>query len=413
MMTQLYEGTSSTGFHAVFSNLKSFPKDLSLGSFISGLLVVLVAVTGPVVIQLTAADKGNLTRNQTITWIFITWFTAGFFGLFLSLRFRMPMIGSPSTASMVLLVTSLQTHSIQEAVASYIIVAIGFIVIGATGAMDHIMKFIPHEVIMAMLAGVLFQFGVNIFTSFTAEPWLVAVMVVVFFIARRMQSRTPVVPVFIVGLGLTAALGKLQFNSTAIGWVSPELIRPDFTLASAINLALPMLLATLATQYAPGFTVLKNASYKPPIKYSMLTGGIISLITAPFGNTGVNTSTITANIAVGEHADPDRTTRYTAGVVCGAFYILAALFTVPVIELFSALPAAMMAAIAGLALLPALANSLHESVAAPSGRENAMVTLLITISGIAPLGLGSPFWGLCAGIAIHAIPNLRRSTNAQ
>jgi len=411
-MTEFYEGTTKSGLSAVFSNLKSFPRDSSLGTLISGFLVVLVAVTGPIVIQLTAAKNGSFTDAQTSNWIFITWFTSGLFGLFLSLRFRMPMIGSPSTASMVLLVTSLQTHSINEAVASYIIVAITFIVIGATGAMRTIMKFIPHEVIMAMLAGVLFQFGVQIFTSFTAEPWLVAIMVLVFFFARRLQVRTPVVPVFLVGIALTIALGKLEFNGAELFWVHPEFIQPDFTWASAINLALPMVLATLATQYAPGFAVLRSARYQPPVKYSILTSGLISLITAPFGNTGVNTSTITANIAVGEHADPDKTTRYTAGVLCGIFYITAAVFTIPIIDLFRMLPPAVIATIAGLALLPALANSLHESVAGVAGREVAMVTLLITISGIEPLGLGSPFWGLVAGMLLSAIPfNSRKKTS--
>jgi len=411
-MTEFYEGTTKSGLSAVFSNLKSFPRDSSLGTLISGFLVVLVAVTGPIVIQLTAAKNGSFTDAQTSNWIFITWFTSGLFGLFLSLRFRMPMIGSPSTASMVLLVTSLQTHSINEAVASYIIVAITFIVIGATGAMRTIMKFIPHEVIMAMLAGVLFQFGVQIFTSFTAEPWLVAIMVLVFFFARRLQVRTPVVPVFLVGIALTIALGKLEFNGAELFWVHPEFIEPDFTWASAINLALPMVLATLATQYAPCFAVLRSARYQPPVKYSILTSGLISLITAPFGNTGVNTSTITANIAVGEHADPDKTTRYTAGVLCGIFYITAAVFTIPIIDLFRMLPPAVIATIAGLALLPALANSLHESVAGVAGREVAMVTLLITISGIEPLGLGSPFWGLVAGMLLSAIPfNSRKKTS--
>ena len=403
-MTELYEGTTKNGLGAVLSNLKSFPKDATLGTLVSGFLVVLVAVTGPIVIQLTAAKNGSFTDAQTSNWIFITWLTSGLFGLFLSLRFRMPMIGSPSTASMVLLVTSLQAHSINEAVASYIIVAVTFIIIGATGAMRKIMKFIPHEIIMAMLAGVLFQFGVQIFTSFTAEPWLVSIMVVVFFLARKLNVRTPVVPVFIVGIVLTVALGKLQFNGADLFWVHPQFIEPDFTWASAINLALPMVLATLATQYAPGFAVLRSAKYQPPIKYSILTGGFISLFTAPFGNTGVNTSTITANIAVGEHADPDRTTRYTAGVLCGIFYITAAVFTIPIIDLFNMLPPAMIATIAGLALLPALANSLHESVAGAQGREVAMATLLITVSGIQPLGLGSPFWGLVAGIIFSAIP---------
>jgi benzoate membrane transport protein len=409
-VAELYEGTTKNGLGAVFANLKTFPRDASVGTLVSGFLVVLVAVTGPIVIQLTAAKNGSFTEAQTSNWMFITWLTSGLFGLFLSLRFRMPMIGSPSTASMVLLVTSLKAHSINEAVASYILVALAFIIIGATGAMRKIMKFIPHEVIMAMLAGVLFQFGVQIFTSFTAEPWLVSTMVIVFFLARRMQIRTPVVPVFAVGITLTIVLGKFQFNGVDLFWVHPQLIEPNFTWASAINLALPMVLATLATQHAPGFTVLRSAKYQPPVKYSILTGGLISLLTAPFGNTGVNTSTITANIAVGEHADPDQTTRYTAGVLCGVFYITAAIFTIPIIELFQMLPAAMIATIAGLALLPALANSLHESVMGVNGREVAMVTLLITISGIQPLGLGSPFWGLVAGMLLSAIPpHLRKN----
>ena len=78
-MTEFYEGTTKSGLSAVFSNLKSFPRDSSLGTLISGFLVVLVAVTGPIVIQLTAAKNGSFTDAQTSNWIFITWFTSGLF----------------------------------------------------------------------------------------------------------------------------------------------------------------------------------------------------------------------------------------------------------------------------------------------------------------------------------------------
>jgi benzoate membrane transport protein len=168
-----------------------------------------------------------------------------------------------------------------------------------------------------------------------------------------------------------------------------------------------MFLLTLATQFAPGFAVLKSNGFKAPHSQSLVVSGIFSLVSAGFLNSGVNTSAITASIAVGEHADPDRSTRYTAGVVTGLVYIAAGVVGSSILTLFGALPAAMLAALAGLALFPALANSLHESVSESRGREAALVTVLVTISGIHPLQLGSPFWGLVAGIILYALPNLR------
>lgn len=318
----------------------------------------------------------------------------------------MPMIGSTSTAAIVLLVTSLKSHSIQEAVASYIIVALLFIIVGATKVMPKIMKAIPHQLVMAMLAGVLFSFGVGVFSTFTTEPWIISSMVLAYFVARVLKLRAPVVLVLAVGTLLSASLHKVHFHAPHFGVTHLVWVNPHFTFGSLINLALPMFLLTLATQFAPGFAVLKTNGYKAPHSQSLITSGIISLFTAPFLNSGTNTSAITASIAVGEHADPDRSTRYTSGVVTGIFYIAAGVVGASILTLFSALPAAMLAALAGLALFPALAHSMHESLSVAHGREASLVTLLVTISGIHPLQLGSPFWGLVAGVVLYALPNL-------
>lgn len=408
MGSDLYKGTrKEPALVAIWRNVIDFPKALTLSAFISGFLVVLVAATGPIVIMLQAAAAGHYTQAQTATWIASSWAMSGLLGIYLSLRYRMPMIGSTSTAAIVLLVTSLKTHSIQEAVASYIIVAVLFIIVGATKLMPKIMKAIPHQLVMAMLAGVLFSFGVNIFSTFTQAPWIISSMVLAYFVARVLKLRAPVILVLVIGTVLSLALHKVHFHAPHFGVTRLVWINPHFTFGSLINLALPMFLLTLATQFAPGFAVLKTNGYKAPHSQSLIASGVISLFSAGTLNSGVNTSAITASIAVGEHADPDRSTRYSAGVVTGFFYIAAGVVGSSILTLFSALPTAMLAALAGLALFPALAHSMHESLSADHGREAALVTLLVTISGIHPLQLGSPFWGLLAGVILYALPNLR------
>jgi benzoate membrane transport protein len=408
MGNDLYKGTKKvSALKAIWRNTIDFPRSLTLSAFISGFLVVLVAATGPIVIMLQAASAGNFTQAQTATWICSSWAMSGLFGLYLSLRYRMPMIGSTSTAAIVLLVTSLKSHSIQEAVASYILVAVLFIIVGATKLMPRIMKAIPHQLVMAMLAGVLFNFGVNVFTNFTSEPWIVSSMVLAYFAARILKLRAPVVMVLAVGTALSIILKKVHFHAPHFGVTHLVWVNPHFTVGSLINLAFPMFLLTLATQFAPGFAVLKNGGYKAPHSQSLIASGVISLASAGYLNSGVNTSAITAGIAVGEHADPDRTTRYTSGVVTGVLYIAAGIIGSSILVLFSSLPSAVLAALAGLALFPALANAMHESLSVHHGREAALVTLLVTISGIHPLQLGSPFWGLVAGVVLYALPNLR------
>lgn len=408
MSSDLYRGTrKDPALTAIWRNMIDLPKALTFSAFISGFLVVLVAATGPIVIMLQAAQAGHFTQAQTATWIASSWAMSGLFGIYLSLRYRMPMIGSTSTAAIVLLVTGLKSHSIQEAVASYMIVALLFIIVGATKMMPKIMKAIPHQLVMAMLAGVLFNFGVNIFATFSQEPWIISSMVLAYFAARVLKLRAPVVLVLVVGTALSLALHKVEFHAPHFGVTKLVWVNPHFTFGSLINLALPMFLLTLATQFAPGFAVLKSNGYKAPHSQSLIASGVISLFSAGTLNSGVNTSAITASIAVGEHADPDRSTRYTSGVVTGIFYIAAGMVGSSILTLFSALPAAVLAALAGLALFPALANSMHESLNGQHGREAALVTLLVTISGIHPLQLGSPFWGLVAGVVLYALPNLR------
>jgi benzoate membrane transport protein len=399
-----YLGTADiAAIPAIWKNLKEFPRALSWSAAMSGLLIVLISSTGPVAILLQAARAGHFTDRQTASWLFACWAGPGIFGLFLSLRLRMPVIGAWSTPSVALLVTGLATHNLREAVGAYFISAVLITIIGITGFLERILSAIPRPVIMAMLGGVLFEFGVNIFRTLPNEPVIVIAMVLGYFLARRFAWRAPVVTSAGVGLVLTIIAGKAHFSRFNFSIVHPVWVNPSFTISGLITLALPLTLLTLTTQYAPGLAVLTGAGYRAPVNRALVWGGLISVATAGMLGSGTNSAAITAAIGSGEQAEPDKTRRYSAGVVCGIFYLIVGILGATMLGLFGALPGAMLAALAGLGLLPAIANSTHDALEDPQYREAALITFLVTVSNIHPLKLGSPFWGLVAGFIVHYI----------
>lgn len=72
-------------------------------------------------------------------------------------------------------------------------------------------------------------------------------------------------------------------------------------------------------------------------------------------------------------------------------------------SVFAALPRELVAAIAGLALLGTIGNSLTAALNDESERDAALITFLVTASGLTLLGLGSAFWGLLFGLAVLKI----------
>jgi benzoate membrane transport protein len=82
--------------------------------------------------------------------------------------------------------------------------------------------------------------------------------------------------------------------------------------------------------------------------------------------------------------------------VFSAFGLLAGAAT----TLIAAAPPVLIEAVAGLALRGAFGGALMGAVADPARREAAIVTFLVTASGLAFWGIGGAFWGLVAGGAM-------------
>lgn len=404
MSLPLERGTSDLSILAALkTNIFGLRKAATWSAFLSGLIIVLISSTGPLAILFQAAKAANFTSAQTASWLLTIFIGSGVFGLALTLRHGMPIIGAWGSATTALLVTALPLHELPEVVGAYFIASSALLLVGITGIFGRLINLVPRPVVMAMLAGVLFNFGVNIFTTLESDYLLGIAMIFTYFLGRRYKLRAPVVGSLFVGLLIAGTQGKLVNPHIGIAIAKPIWVDPTFSFAAIITLALPIFLLVLTTQDATGIAVLINSGYQAPKNSIVALGGALSILGAGFGGSGVNLSAITAAIGTQEHADPNPKTRYFAGVSASVFYLLLGLFGATVAGLFSTLPPLLLAVLAGLALLPVIGSATFEALADGDYREAALVTLLVTISGVSAWQLGAQFWGLVAGILVHQI----------
>ena len=226
---------------------------------------------------------------------------------------------------------------------------------------------------------------------------LVFPMFVTYLLARRWLPRYAVVAPLVLGVGLAAARGMLNFDEVDLVLATPEFVTPLFSTQAMISVALPLFAVTMASQNVPGLTVLRASGYQTPSSPMIGWTGVATVLLAPFGGYALNLATITAAICTGKEAHENPQKRYTAAVAAGVFYLLVGIFGATVAALFSAFPTELILAIAGLALLGTIGNGLASALQDEQQREAALITFLVTASGVSLLGIGAAFWGMLAG----------------
>jgi benzoate membrane transport protein len=107
------------------------------------------------------------------------------------------------------------------------------------------------------------------------------------------------------------------------------------------------------------------------------------------------------------HAHADARKRYTAAIMAGVFYIVMGLLGGAVAGLLTAFPEALIMGVAGMALLGTIGSGLAASLRDERFREAALITFLVTLSGVSLLGIGSAFWGLVAGTLTLFVEHFR------
>lgn len=381
----------------------SFFRDLSLSAVVTGFVVVLVGFTSTGALVFQAAQSLGASQAQISSWMWALGLGMGLSSIIPSLVYKKPVVAAWSTPGAALIATSAAGVSMPEAIGAFVLCAVLIIIAGWSGLFERMMNRIPMAIASAMLAGVLLRFGLEAFSSIRTAPAMVLAMFAVHLLGRRFWPRYGVVGVLGIGIAFAAGADALKWSAVTVEWAKPVWVTPEFSLSAIIGLGLPLFMVTMASQNMPGVAVMRGAGYDTPISPVITTTGVINLIFAPFGAFALNLAAITAAISMGREAHEDKDKRYTAAVMAGVFYCLIGLFGAIVGGLFAAFPRELIVALAGLALMGTIGNGLATAVSEEKNREAAIITFLITASGLSMFGIGSAFWGLVGGVTAMAV----------
>ena len=391
-----------------------FFKDLSLSAFVAGFVAVLVGFTSSVAIVFQAAQSFGATPAQITSWIWALGLGMGLCSLVPSLLLRKPVMVAWSTPGAAVLATAgaAGSFSMGEAVGAFMVCSLLVILVGATRALERVADRIPMEIASALLAGVLARFGIQAFAAAQTALPLVLLMVGAYLVARRMAARYAVVVTLVVGILWVLMTGQMAWSMEPVRLAMPVFVAPQWSVSAIVSLAIPLFVVTMASQNLPGMAVIRASGYELPVSRLITMTGWASLVLAPFGAFALNFSAITAAICMGPEAHEDRSKRYTAAASCGAIYIVIGLFGALVTGLLTSFPKELVVAIAGIALLSTIGNGLASALRDERHREPALITFLVTLSGITLMDIGSAFWGVVAGSLALFVQQYKQSRSA-
>jgi benzoate membrane transport protein len=380
-------------------------RDWSVSAIAAGFLAVLISYSGPAVIFFQAADVAHVSGDMIASWIWGISIGAGVSGLLLSWALRVPVITAWSAPGTALLITLFPAITLNQAVGAYITAAVIILLIGVSGSFDRIMRRIPPGIAAGMMAGILFQFGVNAFKSASTMPTLTFGMVIAYVVFRRLVPRYSIVLVLASGVILAMLLGTTNIGGLELQLTTPVFITPEWTWGTTLSLALPLVLVSLTGQFLPGMAILHLSGYRTPARPIITATSLASLGVAFFGGITIVVAAITAALCTGRDAHEDPARRYVAGIANGVFYLIGGTFAGTIVMVFTALPREFIAVLAGLALIGAIAANVTAVVREEDHREASVITFLATASGMSFLGLGSAFWGVVIGGFAYLVLN--------
>ncbi|MFM5395439.1 benzoate/H(+) symporter BenE family transporter [Aeromonas veronii] len=373
----------------------------ALPHLVAGFIAVMVGYTSSVILIIQAATAAGADTAQVASWLWTLGIGMGVSCIGLSLYYRIPILTAWSTPGAALLITTLGNFTLAEAIGAFVISSLLITLCGISGWFDRLMKHIPAPLAAAMLAGVLLRFGLELFKVAPQDPLLLGTLLLAFLLGRHLWPRYTMVLVLGVGMLICGVRGDLQMGTLHWQLASPLWTWPAFSLDALFGIALPLFIVTMTSQNMPGIAILRAHGYQPSTSSLISWTGLTGLLLAPFGGYAFNLAAITAAICMGKEVDPDTKRRWPAAVWAGCFYLVTGCFGATVAALFSAFPAALVTCVAGLALLGTIGSSLHSALQQDEAREAALLTFIITASGISLLGIAAACWGLLIGLAIY------------
>jgi len=376
-------------------------EDLTAKNISSGMISGLLAMTGPPAIILEAANAGNFTPAQTISWMFAVYFFGGLFSVLFPLKYRIPITGAHSISGVAFLATITPFYSYQQLIGAYFITGLIIYVTGVTGAFSKLMNWFPKEIISAMLGGMITVYVVRLITSVNELAIVGVPAIISYFIFIKWIKRIPAilgaVSVAVVAVLLTQNISIMSMEKISF---YPHVYKPEFTIMGLLAISIPLALLILSNDAAPGIGALESLNYNAPTKRIITASGVFTMIAAFFGGQSANIAGMMTAICAGEESGPKQK-RYMASVISGVIILLFGLLAWWIVPLIKALPTSFISMLAGFALIGVLGSSLQMGFSQEKFRLSSTFAFVIALSNISIYYISAPVLALVIGSLIY------------
>ena len=384
-------------------------QDFSVPAVFAGFITFLIGISISAVLVIQGAQTLGATPEQISSWLWALGLSIGISGLVLSWKYRYPVATAWSTPGIALIIATGSHYSLSSAIGAFIVCGILTAFVGFSGLFQRLLSKIPMSLSCAMLAGILLKFGIQIFTGLEQSWAFILTLLAIYLVAKRLWPRYCIVLTVVAAMILCPMFMPFQFPHLSWSLAKPVWISPEFSASTIIGLGLPLFIINMSSQFLPGIGMIKSYGYQPHTNSLVGWIGVSQTILAPFGAFSVCLAAISAAVSLDDQVHPDPKRRYIAGISCGFFYIIMGLFATTLTGLLMAFPKIFIIALAGIALFGTISHNIAIAFKEPQDREPALLTFLMSASGVQFFGIGSAFWGLLLGIMVAIILNHRKA----
>ncbi|HJV46066.1 MAG TPA: benzoate/H(+) symporter BenE family transporter [Bacillota bacterium] len=376
---------------------------VTLQSVSTGLISATLIMTGPAVMLLEAAQRGGFSIQQSVSWMFAVYFFGGLYGILMSLWYRMPIAGGHSLTGIAFLSSVTSQFAYSQMIGGYVMSALLIIFIGTSGIFNQLIKWVPKEIISAMLAGLVASYVVRMVPAVREMPIVGGVALISYFVLAKFSRQIP------PALGAIIVLLLMLWGTRGLGWEGhsstfsfPTIQNPEFNWSVLVSLALPLALLILSNDVAVAVGALERTGYKPPIRTVVTGTGLFSLITAFFGGQCSNIAGMMTAICSSENTG-SKEKRYVASLVSGMTIIIFGIFSWKVVPFVQALPQALISMLAGFALIGVLLSNLQSCFGEKAYPLSSLTTFIIALSNLSIYHISSAVWAILIGAGLARI----------
>ena len=387
------------------TGLREFRRALTLKATSAGVVAAIFGCSGPALIVISAAEAGNLTSGQTVAWLLAIYLLGGLISLIMALGYRQPITGAYSIPGAAIMTGALGSIGFDAAVGAFVMSGAIVLLLGLSGLVGRVMRWLPMPIVMAMIAGALIRFGIGAVDAVGTAPLVAGSAAVVYFLTQRfVPAVPPVLAALVVGLGAAVLTGAVQSAEVGLAFETPELTRPSFTLEAFLAISIPLAVLVIGAENAQATGVLMAERYRPPVNAMTVVSGIGGMLAGVMGGHNANIAGPMTAICSSDEAGEDRDGRYAATVVNGLLFGGFGLVAGAAVPLVLALPKALIGCIAGLAMISVLLGAFQQAFAKHRAHQTgAFVALVVAMSSFSLLGISSPFWALVFGVLVSLL----------